>query len=83
MLGKLVNINIFSLYLTLDLTFTDFQVSTPGGGVCISCFSGGGGGLLHLLAPVPQPAADVRGGDPVRRVDPAPAAGDPSHHHLL
>ena len=38
-------------------------------------FSCCGGGILHLLAAVPQPAPDVRGGDPVRGVDPPTAAG--------
>ena len=39
--------------------------------MCVLCWrSGGGGGLLHLLDPLPQPATDVRGGDAVRGVEP-------------
>ena len=41
----------------------------------VSPLSGGGGCFLHLLAALPQPAVDVRGGDSVRGLDPPSPAG--------
>ena len=42
--------------------------------------SGRGGGFLYLLAALPQPAVDVRGGDTLRGLDPPSPAGQALHH---